>query len=162
MATRETELPGVGTKHTLELGTGDELVVVEHRAGRWELARVDADGNTSSLLQLRPREAAELGRILSRADVSEEDTRQQLLLEEFGIEWAKVEEGSPLAGVTLQESGIRARSGANVVAVLRADESIASPSPDTRFRVGDTLVVMGQPSQVESFVKTFSSLPSDD
>ena len=62
----------------------------------------------------------------------------------------------------LQESGIRARSGANVVAVLRADESIASPAPDTRFRVGDTLVVMGQPSQVESFVKTFSSLPSDD
>ena len=59
MATRETELPGVGTKHTLELGTGAELVVVEHRAGRWELARVDAEGSTTPVLQLQPKEASE-------------------------------------------------------------------------------------------------------
>lgn len=162
MAIRETELPGVGTKHTLDLATGEQLVVVQHRVGHWELARVDAEGNTTPLAQLQPREAAELGRILSRAEVSQEDPRKQMLLEQFGIEWVKLEEGSPLVGVTLQESGIRARSGANVIAVLRPEASIASPAPDTRLRAGDTLVVMGHRDQVETFLRLFSTLSPDD
>ena len=65
---RETELPGVGTKHTLDLSSGDELVVVEHRSGHFEIARVDTEGTTSTLIQLPSREAAELGRILSRGE----------------------------------------------------------------------------------------------
>lgn len=162
MATRETELPGVGTKHTLDLAAGESLVVVEHRAGHWELARVDDDGNTTSLCQLQSREAGELGRILSRGTVSTEDTRKQMLLEEFGIEWVKLESDSPLVGSTLQQSGIRARTGASVIAVLRPERSLASPAPDTEFRDGDTLVVMGQREQVESFLKAFTRLSSDE
>ena len=161
MATRETDLPGVGTKHTIDLAAGDELVVVQHRAGHWELARVDEDGNTSPLVSLQGREAGELGRILSRGDVSTPDSRQQMLFEEFAIEWVKLESGSPLVGATLQASGIRARTGANVIAVLRSEGSIASPAPDTEFRADDTLVVMGQREQIEAFLKTFSKLASD-
>ena len=162
MATRETELPGVGTKHTLDLSTGEELVVVEHRAGHWELARLDSEGNSTSLAQLQTKEAAELGRILSRSEVSTEDTRKRMLFEEFGIEWIKLDESSPLVGLTLQESGIRARTGATVIAVLRSESSIASPPPDTRFQAGDTLVVMGQRDQVESFLRTFTTLAANE
>ena len=162
MATRVTELPGVGTKHTIELASGDSLVVVDHRAGHWELARMDGEGNTTTLVSLQARDAAELGRILSRGAVSTADSRQQMLFDQLGIEWVKLEDKSPLVGVTLQESGIRPRTGANVIAVLRAEESIASPTPDTEFRAGDTLVVMGQREQVELFLKTFSKLSSDE
>lgn len=162
MATRETELPGVGTKYTLDLATGEEFVVVEHRAGHWELARVDAEGDTTSLVHLQGREAGELGRILSRGDVATEDHRKQMLFEEFGIEWVKIESASPLVGRSLLDSGIRARTGANVIAVMRAEASIASPAPDTELRVGDTLVIMGQRDQIERFLKTFTTLSFDE
>lgn len=162
MAIRETELPGVGTKYTLELATGEQLVVVEHRVGHWELARVDAEGETTPLAQLSSREAGELGRILSRGEAVAEDRRKQMLFEQFSIEWVKLDEASALVGRTLQESGIRARTGASVVAVLRPEASIASPAPETEFRDGDTLVVMGQRDQVERFLKTFTALSSED
>ena len=119
MATRETELPGVGTKHSFDLESGEELVIVEHRAGRWELARVDAEGNTTPVLQLQPKEASELGRILLCGEIVQEDPRKQLLFEQIGIEWATLEADSPLVGRSLQESQIRVRTGANVIAVLR-------------------------------------------
>ena len=158
---RETELPGVGTKHTLDLSSGDELVVVEHRSGHFEIARVDTEGTTSTLIQLPSREAAELGRILSRGEVREVDPRQRLLLEEFGIEWVKVAGDSPLIGQTLRESEIRVRAGVSVIALLRAEGSMLSPPPDTRFAEGDTLVVIGTREQVEGFLATFSMLPTE-
>ena len=162
MATRETELPGVGTKHTLDLATGDELVVVEHRAGHWELARVDNDGDTTSLAQLQSREAGELGRILSRGEASVEDKRQQMLFEEFGIEWVKLEADSPLVGSTLQESGIRNRTGVNVIAILRAEASIAAPAPATEFHADDTVVVMGQREQVDAFLRSYTNFQDSE
>ncbi len=162
MATREAELPGVGTKHSLELAGGDELVAVEHRAGHWELAHVEANGHTTSLIQLQAREAAELGRVLSRSEVRQEDPRKRLLLEEFGLEWLKLAEDSPLVGATLQSSQIRERTGASVIAVLRAEGSILSPPPDLRIEPDDTLVVMGHRDQVEQFLSIFSTLHPED
>lgn len=158
MATRETELPGVGTKHSLDLAAGGELVAVEHRAGHWELALVDGEGQTTTLVHLQGREAAELGRILSRGDVPQEDPRKRLLLEEFGLEWLKLGTGSPLVDATLQSSQIRERTGVTVIAVLRAEGSILSPPPDLRIAADDTLVVMGDRDQVERFVSVFSTL----
>lgn len=158
METRETELPGVGTKYSFELSTGEGLVAVQHRVGHWELARVDKDGNTTSLLKLQSREAAELGRILAQRQEAREDARRQMLFEEFGMEWVTLEEGSPLVGHKLRDSGIRARTGASVIAVIRTDRSIPSPPPDTRFEAGDTLVVIGQREQVERFIQEFSSI----
>ncbi len=161
MATHITDLPGVGTKHSLDVGKDEQLVVVHHRVGHWELARVDAEGKTSPLVQLQAREATELGRILSRGEVPQEDPRKRMLFEEFGIEWVKLEPESPLVGLSLEESGIRARTGASVIAVLRPEGSIPSPSPDTRFANGDTLVLIGHPDQIERFLSAFTSLSSD-
>jgi len=158
MTTRETELPGVGTKYTLELSSGEQLVVVEHRVGHWELARVDSEGNTTPLTTLQPREAAELGRVLSRSTGSTEDPRKQMLFEEFCIEWVALDESSQLIGQTLQQAEVRARTGVSVIAILRPEGSMASPAPDARFRNGDTLVVIGQRDQVETFLRTFSKL----
>ena len=73
MATHETELPGVGIKYSIDIETDEQLVIVEHRVGHWELARVDSEGKTTPLLQLQSKEATELGRILSRGEVTQED-----------------------------------------------------------------------------------------
>ena len=159
MASRETPLPGVGTKYTIDIDQDEELVAVEHRAGQWELARVDAEGNSTALLVLPSRQAAELGRVLSHAEVPQEESRKRLLLEEFAIEWVELSEGSPLVDQTLRDSDIRARSGASVMAVLRSEGSILSPPPETIFRAGDTLVVIGNREQVDRFLETFAALP---
>jgi len=162
MTTRKTELPGVGTKFTLELATGDELVAVEHRLGHWELARTDEDGEATSLVVLQPREASELGRILSSGEeAEEEDTRMQLLFEQFCIEWVVLEDDSPLVGQTLQEANIRQHTGASVMAVLRPEVSIPSPAPDTCFEAADTLIVIGHREQVEEFRKQYAPVPAD-
>ena len=157
MPTREAELPGVGTKYSFTLAGGDQLVAVHHRVGHWELARVDTQGQTSAPLRLQPREAAELGRILSQREESTEDPRKQMLFESFSMEWVRLEAGSPLIGTTLRSSEIRPRTGASVIAVLRSDASIPSPPPDTTLQLGDTLVLIGHPSQIDSFMQTFSS-----
>ena len=78
MATRETELPGVGTKYTIDLAAGDQLVLVEHRVGHWEIARVESDGEAAELAKLKTEEAAEIGRILSRGSVHLEDVTDAL------------------------------------------------------------------------------------
>ncbi|MFQ5513177.1 MAG: cation:proton antiporter regulatory subunit [Myxococcota bacterium] len=157
MSTRETELPGVGTKFSIDLESGAQVVVVEHRSGRWELARIDADGRTAPLVLLQPKEAAELGRILSHGEIIQEDPRKQMLFAHIGIEWAELGESSPLVGQTLASSGIRERSGANVIAVLRGGEALPSPRPDTVFQAGDTLVLIGQREQLDRFLEDFGS-----
>ncbi len=162
MATRETELPGVGTKYSIDVGKDEELIIVEHRVGHWELARLDAEGRTHRLLQLQPREASELGRILAHGDVVQEDPRKRMLFEEFCLEWVEIEAESPLIGRSLQESGIRPRTGASVIAVIRPEGSIPSPAPDTRLQAGDTLVLIGHPDQIERFLTTFTRLAPDD
>ena len=155
MSTRETDLPGIGTKHTIDLASDEELVVVSHRSGHWELARTDAEGDTTTLVHLLAREGAELGRILSQGEVPESDPRKQLLLDEFSLEWVIVGGQKALVGATLRDADIRARTGASVIAVLRNGDSIMNPPPETRFANGDTLVVMGHRDQVERFLETF-------
>jgi TrkA domain protein len=159
VTTRKTELPGVGTKHTLELDGDRQLVAVHHRIGHWELAQVDADGNATPLVQLSEDVAAELGRILARSESPEEDPRREMLFRTVALEWMTLDEASPLGGQTLAESQIRVRSGASVIAVLRGEESIPNPPPDLRFEPGDTLVVLGHREQVERFVTTYARTP---
>jgi di/tricarboxylate transporter len=54
-------------------------------------------------------------------------------------------EGSPLIGSTLKEAGFRARYGAAVIAIHRAGEPVAGKLGDIRLRVGDLLLVLGNP-----------------
>jgi di/tricarboxylate transporter len=54
-------------------------------------------------------------------------------------------EGSPLVGSTLKESGFRARYGAAVIAIHRAGELLPGKLGDIRLRVGDLLLVLGNP-----------------
>lgn len=162
MATRETTLPGVGTKYSVELATGEQLVLVAHRLGQWELARVDSGGDTLQVATLKAEEAAEVGRILTRGTVPLEDKRREMLFDQLSIEWVTLEKGSLLIGETLHGAGIRARTGVSVIAILREEGSVPSPPPETELRLGDTLVVIGEREQVETFLSTYFQMPSSE
>ena len=66
-------------------------------------------------------------------------------------EWVRIDEESGLAGRSLQEAGVRARTGASVVAVIRGEEAMPSPEPSTVLEAGDVVGVLGTPRQREAF-----------
>lgn len=82
----------------------------------------------------------------------EHRTLDDLLTAFRGIEisWILINEESPLVGLTLAEAGIRAHTGASVVALIRSDQLLANPKSMTRFEVGDRIGFIGEQEQVEA------------
>lgn len=73
------------------------------------------------------------------------------------VEMVPVGEGSPMSGVTLAGSRIRESTGASVVGVRRGGVPILNPAPVFRLAPGDTVVLLGTPSQVESARRLFGA-----
>ena len=66
---------------------------------------------------------------------------------ELWLEEIRVAAGSALVGKTLAEADIRARSGANVLAIARNEEQV-DWSPTLRIQAGDVLIVLGRREQL--------------
>ena len=66
------------------------------------------------------------------------------------ITWVRVGEGGPLAGRTLAEVDLRARTGASVVALYRDGALVPSPTPDSKLQPGDRLGLIGDPAHVQA------------
>ena len=67
------------------------------------------------------------------------------------IEWLTVENSSALIGQTPAQAAIRRKTGASIVALIRGEETIGNPSPDTIIQSGDILAVLGTPDQRSAF-----------
>jgi voltage-gated potassium channel len=64
---------------------------------------------------------------------------------DLNLEQVHITEGSPLAGLSLIDAGLRQRFGVVVVGIRRADGRMDfNPEPDTAMRPGDDLVVLGR------------------
>ena len=62
----------------------------------------------------------------------------------------RVDSSSPLAGKTLGEAAIRQSANVIVLGLKPADGSLLfNPTPETRIRAGDTLIVMGGDAQLK-------------
>jgi len=64
-----------------------------------------------------------------------------------------VRHGGKLAGTTLADSGIRERTGVNVVGAWFRGEFDASPSADATLTAGTVLLVSGRPDQLDRLVE---------
>ena len=73
-----------------------------------------------------------------------------------GLQLAEISirHGSNLAGKTLADSGIRERSGVNVIGVWIHGEFSPAPAPDIRLAEGSVLLVSGRADQLRRFVDT--------
>ncbi len=76
---------------------------------------------------------------------------------DFEIAELPVQRGSEIAGNTLAESGIRERSGANVIGAWIRGEFETPPSPDLELDSGTVLLVAGRQSQLERLKELTSS-----
>ena len=63
-----------------------------------------------------------------------------------------VPHGSPIAGSTLANSGVRERVGVNVIGAWFNGEFDAAPPPDATLSPGTVLLVSGRPDQLERLV----------
>ncbi|MDX1624174.1 MAG: cation:proton antiporter [Gemmatimonadota bacterium] len=59
-----------------------------------------------------------------------------------------VRESSPAAGRTLSELNLRRRTGATVIAIVRADTPHPNPGSDFRVEPGDTMVLVGSHAEI--------------
>ncbi|WP_396611102.1 cation:proton antiporter regulatory subunit [Haloferax sp. S1W] len=146
MTVYESDLPGVGKKHEVELDDGSRLVIVTHNTGKREVFRREsADSDSEKLFELTDKLARQVGTLLEGAyfqPVRSGDI-QTHLSDDTLIEWVEVGDDSEVAGKTLGESNLRQVTGASVIAIEREDEIVTSPGGDSAVEAGDTLVVIG-------------------
>lgn len=141
----ETRLPGIGTRAEFVTDDGRRMGVVRHHGGRRELfvCQPGDPDTTDVAVHLSEDEAHTLVDALDVASVTEDAGERTYQVEGLVFEWLEVAEDASLVGSTIAEERIRTRTGASVVAVLRADGPVPAPDPQFTVRGGDTLVVAG-------------------
>jgi len=72
----------------------------------------------------------------------------------------RLREGSPAAGKTLSALGVRGKTGATILAISRAGESVMVPPASEALRAGDVLALAGTREAVESARELLGADPS--
>lgn len=150
----KTPLPGVGVRHDFTTGSGEQLGVISHRSGHKDLLVYDRDDPDSCRLVLRLEEddVRTLADILGGSQVTEDVTKLQSIAG-LTIDWIPVTGGSRCTGRRLADLGVFDDLGASIVAVVRGDETFASPGPEFMLLDGDTAVAVGTPEAVKRLFK---------
>ena len=151
---RETRLPGVGVKYTLEPSRGGRLAVIQHLDGLREIYyfRHADDDEPTAVITLEDEDARQLGAVLGGAWERPKIVDDlEMAFGELAIEWVPVPDGSPAIGKTLAECGFRQRTGITVIAILREPEPVAGAQPTDVVQRGDTLVCVGKLGQYPAF-----------
>lgn len=105
-------------------------------------------GDTVGVIGEKEQVAQAKSLLVSEAPASERPIGR--LEDGIEIEEIDVHPDSPLCGVTLAGSRIRETTGASVVGLRREGVPILNPAPVLRLQPGDSVVVLGSPSQVEA------------
>lgn len=74
-------------------------------------------------------------------------------------DWVRVSESSPAAGKSIGELHVRSEIGASVVAVIRGEEVLPNPGPETSFEPGDVVGAMGTLDQRTAFREMVDGAP---
>ena len=138
-------LPGVGTKQEFSTADGRRVGVLTHRDGHRELLVSDLDDPDTSgvTVGLTEPECVALGTLLGAPNLVAQLRAEHAEIPGVATTQIPVLPGSPFEGRTLGETGMRTRTGASIVAVVRLGSVSASPGPDFRFAAADLVVIVG-------------------
>jgi len=153
MQVNEHDLPGVGKKFALTTNDGERMTIIIHNTGHREIYLFRGKEEfPSSAVRLEDAEARMLGAILGGAYFQPAVAESMdMVMGQLSVEWFRVDTGSPLAGRTIQETAIRKRTGASVIAILRGGRPLPNPGPGDAIEAGDTLLIVGDRQQVQRF-----------
>ena len=154
---KECDLPGIGKKFTLELDSGDKLVVVIHSSGEREVFKFTEDSDEpTSVTRLNDEEAHQIGAILTGSyfqPVIEEE--QKLTMKNVTMEWIKVATDSTLVNKKIEELDIRKMTGVSITTIIRGETVIPNPRSGEVIQPHDTLIIIGNNDQIKNFLTTF-------
>ena len=155
MAIREVELPGIGVKYTVDTQAKGQVVIVLHRTGKREIYHfASGQASPSDVIDLTADEAQQIGGILGQTSF-QSDPERELVMKEVTIDWISLPARHLLTEKSIRAMEIRQRTGASIVAILRAGKAVINPNPDEVLRGGDTLMMIGNAEQVQRFKETF-------
>lgn len=145
---QETQLPGVGVMRTFLTGADDWIGVLELQSGHRQLFVDDpTDPDTRRLAaELEPDDCQALAELLGAHPG--EDTAAA---DAAGVvDWVLVTPDSLADGQTVGDLGLRTRTGATIVAVLR-DRTYSDINPDFELHAQDIVVLTGgQPALADA------------
>lgn len=137
-------LPGIGVCQEVDLAVGRRLGIVTRRNGLRDLVVYDEDGEgAAATVGLTDDEANALAEVLGAPQLIVRLAALQQQADGLVTEQLAVSSTSPFGGRPLGETQARTRTGASIVAILRAGAAIASPGPDFVLMAGDLVVTVG-------------------
>ncbi len=145
MEVHEVLLPGVGLRYEFDTEDGERIGVVARRNGDFDVVayHMDDPDQAQHMFRLNREEADALAQILGAPRIAERFADLTREVPGLNAGQAVVEPGSPFVDRPLGDTRARSRTGASVVAIVRDDEVLASPSPTETLRAGDVLIVIG-------------------
>lgn len=154
---KESDLPSIGKKFTLELDSGDKLVVVIHFSGEREVFKFTKDSDEpTSITRLTDEEARQIGAILVGTYFQPViDEEQRLTMKNVTMEWIKIEPDSTLANKKIEDLDIRKMTGVSITTIIRGETVIPNPQPGEIVKPQDTLIIIGNNEQIRNFISTF-------
>ncbi|WP_432826903.1 cation:proton antiporter regulatory subunit [Dactylosporangium sp. CA-092794] len=145
MDVERTALPGIGLRHEFVTAKGQHAAVVSHVSGRRDVVLYSSDDPDTvvATLALNTDEANGVAELLGTARIVERLADLQRQVTGLATVQVPIIAGSPYDGRSLGATQARTRTGASIVAVIRAGQILASPRPDFEFYPGDLVVVVG-------------------
>ncbi|TWP53856.1 cation:proton antiporter regulatory subunit [Lentzea tibetensis] len=145
MDVNEVLLPGVGLRYEFTNADGERIGIVARRSGDFEvLTYSDTDPDESRpVFRLTPEEADTVAEILGAPRIAERFADLTKEVPGLSAGQVAVAPSSPYVSRPLGDTRARTRTGASIVAIVRGDDVIASPTPDEVLQPGDVLVVIG-------------------
>ena len=154
MPLRSINLPGIGTKYELETEKQDTIAVFFLKSGNIQMYTLQHGCQTPSVAELSPPEARRLGSILTGAIMEADRESVEFAfsaLSDLRITIHTYLVGKTIAGKSLEDLRIRAKTGVTIIAVSRGDKNIINPAADFELHEGDTLVAIGESDQLRRF-----------
>ena len=141
----EVLLPGVGLRYEFTNHEGRRIGVVARRTGEFELVVYSkGDPDASQLLvRLSSQEAEALAEILGAPRMAERFADLTKEVPGLAAAQVRVAAGSPFVNQPLGQTRARTKTGASIVAIVRGEDVVASPTPSEILRAEDILVVVG-------------------
>jgi TrkA domain protein len=154
MALRSLNLPGVGTKYEFVTDKGDTVAIFFTKTGRIQMYTLQQGCRTPSAAEMTAVEARRLGNILTGAIIEADQESVEIAFSALAdlrvtIHTFFIPDG--IAGKTIEDLQIRAKTGATVIAVCRHDRNVINPPPAFIFEKGDAVLIIGESDQIKMF-----------
>ena len=143
--------PGTGPGLSFGFGSSSAAAVNATNLKKLGVALAIYAAEYNDSLPLTMEEASALANLLGAPQLVAQLTDEHQDLP--GIHTRQIPVGSPFDGRTLGDTAMRTRTGASVVAVMRAGQVHPSPTPDFILANGDLMVTVGTTEGLDNAVK---------